>query len=108
MPTHVLHAFACMTDEGYCEAYHEYVTQACKEIITHTHDEIRKDVSPEFHPFLDSFAPKFKFISLNPTSPLYGLPVLTQAPLRTLTSHLGRITEALKEVRHVLIFYQKC
>lgn len=107
MRTNVLHAFACMADEEYAEAYDHYVTEACEGIIAYVlQDDVRKEVSPEFYPLLDGFAPKFRFISLNRSSPLYGLPVLTQGPLRAMTMHFGRITEALKEVRYRPSSYQ--
>jgi len=89
-----------MADNDYASAYEEYVLQASEDIATHvTQEHVRKEVSPELLPLLDGFAAKFKFICLNHTSPFFGLPVLTQGPLRVLTSHFRRIQEALKEVR---------
>lgn len=100
MSTQAVKAFACMADDNYAPAYEEYVAQASEGIATHvTQEHVRKEVSPELLPILDGFAAKFEFICLNHTSPFFGLPVLTQAPLRVLTSHFGRIQEALKEVR---------
>ncbi|KAI6025512.1 hypothetical protein EDC04DRAFT_237837 [Pisolithus marmoratus] len=97
MPKQVLNAFACMDEEGYVYAYQEYVQSACDNIMAHV-EEVQEKVPVHLQPLLHGFAAKFKFVCLNHTSPFHGLPVLTQAPLRALANHLGRIQEALKEV----------
>jgi len=96
-----------MDDEDYACAYNEYVLQACDDIAAYVCEpDVRMEVPTDLHPLLDGFAAKFKFVCLDPTNPFYGLPVLTQAPLRVLASHLARIEGTIKEVfaRHPYVF----
>ncbi|KIK77237.1 hypothetical protein PAXRUDRAFT_390292 [Paxillus rubicundulus Ve08.2h10] len=69
-------------------------------------DDVRENISKDLHPLLDGFACRFKFLSLNHLDPSYGLPVLTQSPLRALGHHLERIPAALQEVSSGLSYTQ--
>ncbi|KAI5999911.1 hypothetical protein EDD15DRAFT_2362418 [Pisolithus albus] len=99
MSKHVLNTFMCMNEEEYVLPYEAFVSTAYDNIVHYVKtEEAQKEVPVHLRPLLDGFAAKFKFVCLNHTSPFYGLPVLTQAPLRALASHFGRIQEALKEI----------
>ncbi|KAI6102269.1 hypothetical protein F5141DRAFT_1217879 [Pisolithus sp. B1] len=99
MTKHMLNTFMCMDEEDYVNAYEAFVSKAYDKIVEYVKtEEAQKEVPTHLRPLLHGFAAKFRFLSLNHTSPFYGLPVLTQAPLRALASHFERIQEALKEI----------
>ncbi|KAI6035898.1 hypothetical protein PISMIDRAFT_15689 [Pisolithus microcarpus 441] len=99
MSKHVLNTFMCMDEEEYVLPYEAFVSTAYDNIVCYVKtEEAQKEVPAHLRPLLDGFAAKFRFVCLNHTSPFYGLPILTQAPLRALASHFGRIQEALKEI----------
>ncbi|KAG9309132.1 hypothetical protein JVU11DRAFT_10839 [Chiua virens] len=92
-------SFACTEDADYMCAYEQYVMSACDELQEYVkREDTRKEVPQTLLSLLDDFPAKFKFISLNYLGQFYGLPVLTQGPLRLLAKHLARIPEALKEI----------
>ena len=91
-------SFACTEDMEFMCAFERYVKSACDEIQEYVKGEtVRADIPEDLLVLLDDFPAKFKFVSFNHVGPYYGLPVLTQSPLRVLAKHLARIPEALKE-----------
>ncbi|KIK81652.1 hypothetical protein PAXRUDRAFT_807283 [Paxillus rubicundulus Ve08.2h10] len=91
MTNQAVNTFGCVGEEDYMSAYDQYIyiTSVCNAIKEYVQkDDVWENISKDLHPLLDGFTCTFKFISLNHLDLSYGLPVLTQSPLRALGHHL--------------------